>query len=257
MRMPPPGRHTRCWVSVVCLLTFFPVERAAGSSGTLEPVTAEVEIVKGSGEILPAAVGRSDASNVALWLVPLDKRTLAAAAAAQQKPAPQLLQRNKTFAPHVVIVEVGTVVEFPNKDPFFHNIFSLFDGKRFDLGLYESGSTRTVRFDRPGVSFLFCNIHAEMSAVVVTVETPYYALSDASGRVVVPEVPEGRYEMHVWYERSLPEHLKDLTREVTVSESGHSLNRIRVMENSNFTSEHKNKYGLDYVPPPAEGYSRR
>jgi plastocyanin len=255
MRMPPRKR-ARLRTVLLCLLGLFAVRAVTGSGGPSGPVTAEVEIVKGGGENRPAAVSRTDASNVALWLVPLDTQAQAAAATAQQKPTPQLLQRNKTFQPHVVIVEVGTVVGFPNKDPFFHNIFSLFDGKRFDLGLYESGSTRTVRFDRPGVSFLFCNIHAEMSAVVLAVETPYFALSDASGRLIVPDVPGGHYEMHVWYERSLPEDLKDLTREVNISES-RLLNRIRVAENPDFTTEHKNKYGLDYVPPPPAGYSRR
>lgn len=245
------------WVPLYCLAAavfalIFPRRVAPASA----PVTAEIEIVNRSGTGPGSAAGRSDASNVALWLVPLDTAAQAAAATAPQEPSPQLVQRNKTFHPHVVIVEVGTVVEFPNKDPFFHNIFSLFDGKRFDLGLYESGSTRTVRFDRPGVSFLFCNIHAEMSAVVVAVETPYFTLSDAAGRVGISEVPNGHYEMHVWYERSLPEDLKELTREITISDSSRSLGSIPVAENPGFTLEHKNKYGQDYVPPPATGYSR-
>jgi plastocyanin len=219
-------------------------------------VSGEVEIVRHSGEAHSQASPRNDASNVAVWLVPLDTQAQAAAATAPQKPTPQLIQKNKTFHPHVVIVEIGTVVEFPNKDPFFHNIFSLFDGKRFDLGLYESGSTRTVRFDRPGVSFLFCNIHAEMSAIVLAVETPYFSLSDPAGRIGIPDVPQGRYEMHVWYERSLPEDLKEFTREITVAETDRSLGQIRISENPNFTAEHKNKYGQDYVPPPPVGYSR-
>lgn len=248
---PAVGALLCCLAAGVFGLAF---PRPAASAGA--PVTAEIEIVNHSGAGHAAASGRSDASNVALWLVPLDTAAQAAAATAPQKPSPQLVQRNKTFQPHVVIVEIGTVVEFPNKDPFFHNIFSLFDGKRFDLGLYESGSTRTVRFDRPGVSFLFCNIHAEMSAVVVAVETPYFTLSDAAGRIGITDVPDGHYEMHVWYERSLPEDLKELTREVTISDSSRSLGSILVAENPGFTLEHKNKYGQDYVPPPATGYSR-
>jgi plastocyanin len=227
---------------------------AASASGGL--VSAEVQIVNRAGTNSHEAP-RKDASNVAVWLVPLDTQTQAAAATEPQKPAPQLVQRNKTFHPHVLVVEVGTAVEFPNKDPFFHNIFSLFDGKRFDLGLYESGSTRTVRFDRPGVSFLFCNIHAEMSAVVVAVETPYFTLSDPAGRIGIPDVPPGRYEMHVWYERSLPEDLKEFTREIAVTDTGKTLGAIRVAENPNFSTEHKNKYGQDYVPPPPIGYPRR
>jgi len=130
----------------------------------------------------------------------------------------------------------------------------MYDGKRFDLGLYEAGTSRSVRFDRPGVSFLFCNIHAEMSAVVVVVDTPYFAMSDRAGHLAIPDVPDGRYQMHVWYERSLPESLKALSRVVTVSGKTRSLGAIRVVDNPNFTLAHKNKYGEDYVPPPTEGY---
>ncbi len=255
MRKAAVARGIRLCAAVVCLAGLCLMESATAEERG--PVTAEIEIMnRGAGD-RPAALGRKDASNVALWLIPLDIRSQAAAATAEQKAAPQLVQRNKTFQPHAVIVEVGTVVEFPNKDPFFHNIFSLFDGKRFDLGLYESGTTRTVRFDRPGVSFLFCNIHAEMSAVVLAVETPYFALTDASGRIAIPDVPDGHYEMHVWYERSLPGDLQELTHEVTISESARYLSRIRVAENPSFSPEHKNKYGQDYVPPPPPGYSRR
>src|SRR5207244_5963197 len=89
------------------------------------------------------------------------------------QPRAQLLQKKKSFSPHMVVIQVGSAVEFPNQDPFFHNVFSLFEGRRFDLGLYEAGATRSVVFNRPGISYIFCNIHPEMSAVVVTLKTPY------------------------------------------------------------------------------------
>lgn len=197
-----------------------------------------------------------DASNVVVWLTPLDRTGLAAATSALAQHPPQLVQRNKTFEPHILIVPVGTMVEFPNKDPFFHNIFSLYDGRRFDLGLYESGTKRSVRFDRPGVSFLFCNIHAEMSAVVVSVDTPYFGLSDRDGNVVIGNVPLGRYQLNVWSERGSPEQLKELTRVVTISDSSRSLGPIQIVQNPSFTAAHKNKYGLDYVPPPNADYDR-
>src|ERR1700678_2559202 len=158
-----------------------------------------------------------------------------------------LLQKNRTFIPHLQIIPVGTVVQFPNKDPFFHNIFSLFDGKRFDLGLYEAGSSRTVHFDRPGVSFLFCNIHPEMSAVVVAVPTRYYGVSDRGGRVTIANVPHGRYRMEVWAERSLPEDLNALERPVVISVSDRSLPEIKVAETVSRAPDHKNKFGQDYV----------
>jgi len=196
----------------------------------------------------------SDASNVAIWLTPLDGTGAASRSSLASNKHPQLVQHNKTFEPHILMVPVGTIVEFPNKDPFFHNIFSLYDGQRFDLGLYEAGTKRSVLFDRSGVSFLFCNIHAEMSAVVLSVDTPYYGLSDRLGNVIIPNVPDGRYQMNVWYERSLPEYQKGLTRVVTISDSTRNLGQIRILENPNFTSNHQNKYGLDYVPPPNPNY---
>jgi hypothetical protein len=166
------------------------------------------------------------------------------------------VQRNKTFEPHVLVVPVGTLVVFPNEDPFFHNIFSLYDGRRFDLGLYESGTSRSVRFDRPGVSFLFCNIHAEMSAVVIALDTNYFAVSNHSGHVVIPDVPEGSYQLNVWYELATPDELKALTRVVPVSNSNLALGAIRVSEVSDVRPTHKNKYGLDYVPPPKSDYDQ-
>jgi hypothetical protein len=203
-----------------------------------------------------SGVKAPEASNVAIWLVPLDHLGVAVPVSGKVPNPPQLLQRNKTFEPHVLIVPLGTMVEFPNQDPFFHNIFSLYDGRRFDLGLYEAGTKRSVRFDRPGVSFLFCNIHAEMSAVVLSVDTPYFALSDRNGNVTIRNVPDGRYQMHVWYERSAPEQLEELTRVVIISDSSRNLGLLHLVEMPNFTLAHKNKYGLDYVPPPNPNYER-
>ena len=203
-----------------------------------------------------AASKAQDASNVVVWFRPLDRTEPAAPVSGSPQNPPQLVQRNKTFEPHVLIVRVGTMVEFPNKDPFFHNIFSLYDGRRFDLGLYEAGTKRSVRFDRPGVSFLFCNIHAEMSAVVVSVDTPYFGLSDRDGNVVIANVPSGRYQLNIWYERGSPEQLKELTRVVTISDSSPTIGPIQIVQNPSFTAAHKNKYGLDYVPPPNPDYDR-
>ncbi len=146
-------------------------------------------------------------------------------------------------------------MDFPNRDPFFHNVFSLFDGKRFDLGLYEAGASNSVRFDRLGVSFLFCNIHPEMSAVVIAVDTPYYGVSDRAGNITISGVPDGTYEVHAWYERSLAEDLRKLTRTVSVSSVRTDLGTISVPENPNFSPAHKNKYGQDYTSPHARPYS--
>jgi len=199
--------------------------------------------------------GKPNASDVVVWLKPMVRSAEGSAPDAQTHRKWQLVQHNKSFQPHLLVVPVGTVVDFPNRDPFFHNVFSLFDGKRFDLGLYEAGATSSVRFDRLGVSFLFCNIHPEMSAVVVAVDTDYFGVSDASGDIAILDVPQGKYELHVWYERSLPEDLRALTHVVTVSSSSTNLGLITVPENPSFSPTHKNKYGQDYIPPPTPGYS--
>jgi hypothetical protein len=214
------------------------------------PVTVKVEVVSPQTAKKPvAAKGPIDASDIVVWLSPLGSETGTVSASPPGHPLPQIAQVNKSFDPHVLVIRVGTPVQFPNKDPFLHNVFSLFDGKRFDLGFYEAGSSKTVHFDRVGVSFLFCNIHPEMSAAVVAVDTPYFGMSDRTGHVVIPNVPDGRYQLNAWYERSLPEDLKNASRTVTISEASRSLEPVRVVENPNFTLEHKNKYGQDYVPP--------
>jgi plastocyanin len=161
----------------------------------------------------------------------------------------RLVQRNKSFEPHVLVVPAGSMVEFPNHDPFFHNVFSLFEGKRFDLGLYEAGTSRTVRFDRPGISYIFCNIHPEMSAVVITMGTPLYATASGDGQVSIAGVPYGRYTLHIWSEGMGPENDKPVTHEITISENAASLGVIRVPEVNGQRIAHKNKYGRDYDQP--------
>jgi plastocyanin len=216
----------------------------------IAPVTIKVEIANPrTGKKSPAGKEPSDLSNIIVWLVPLSPSATANANTSAAHAMPQIAQINKSFDPHVLVIQVGTPVQFPNKDPFLHNVFSLFDGKRFDLGFYEAGSTKTVHFDRAGISFLFCNIHPEMSGAVLAVDTPYFGISDRNGRVSIANVPDGRYQLNVWYERSLPEDLKNTARAVTISDSSRVLEPVRVVENPNFSLEHKNKYGQDYIPP--------
>ena len=127
--------------------------------------------------------------NVVFWLSPVGIPAAPLPALTPNMANPRLAQHNKSFEPHLLVVPVGSEVEFPNRDPFFHNVFSLFDGKHFDLGLYEAGSTRMVRFDKPGISYIFCNIHAQMSAVVIALSTPYYGISNPRGELTITHVP--------------------------------------------------------------------
>lgn len=190
------------------------------------------------------------ASNVVLWLTPLSQPQIAEAQAELLKLPHhfELEQSQKTFIPHLLVAPAGSLVSFPNRDPFFHNVFSLFEGKRFDLGLYETGATRSVRFDRPGISFIFCNIHPQMSAVVITLATPYYGVTDAAGRVKITGVPGGRYRLEIWSERALPETLRQLSREVDVGASGGDLGSFAIAASRDLLANHKNLYGRDYDP---------
>lgn len=115
-------------------------------------------------------------------------------------PAPEVVldQRNLQFVPHVLAVRSGTRVEMPNSDRVFHNVFSFHDGKRFDLGLYPVGTTKEVTFDRPGLSRIFCNIHPNMAAYVLAVESAYVAVSDRHGRFAIAGVPPGTYTWRAW-----------------------------------------------------------
>ncbi len=241
-------------ISGVCLIASLLL--AGSAAAQLSTVTARVELKKKDGRKTEKPVKSSDGlAEIVLWLKPLDRAVADIAATELAHKRLQLVQKNKSFQPHLLVVPTGSAVDFPNRDPFFHNVFSLFDGKRFDLGLYEAGTSNSVRFDRVGVSFLFCNIHPEMSAVVVAVDTPYYGVSDRAGNITIPNVPDGKYELHVWYERSLPEELKLLTKTVSVSPAARDLGTINIPENPSFSTDHKNKYGQDYTPPPTSGYS--
>jgi plastocyanin len=160
----------------------------------------------------------------------------------------QLVQSHKQFHPHLLVVPIGSVVDFPNHDPFFHNVFSLFNGKRFDLGLYEAGITRSVKFDRAGVSYIFCNIHPQMSAVIITAQTPYYAVTDKLGEAVIRRVPDGRYRLSIWSEHALPKTLSDLTQEVTISGDALRLGLLPIRATADILANHKDMYGRDYDP---------
>lgn len=116
----------------------------------------------------------------------------------------RLDQQGETFVPHVLAVTVGTVVEFPNSDTVFHNVFSLSQPRTFDLGRYAPGRSGAVRFDRPGIVPVFCDIHSHMSAYILVFSHPFYAVSDRDGRYEIPSVPPGNYTLIAWSEFDEP-----------------------------------------------------
>src|SRR5262245_12923587 len=123
-------------------------------------------------------------------------------------------QRHLSFTPTVLVVRVGTAVEFPNNDRVFHNVFSFRDGKKFDLGMYPTGTPKRIRFDKPGLARLFCNIHPHMAAYVMAVDTPFYALSNDRGEFTISGIPPGTYTYHAWRPGGPP-----LTGSVAVEEA--------------------------------------
>jgi plastocyanin len=202
-------------------------------------VTARVRLGSGNND--------ADPTGVVVSLSPLNRAT---STPNKQPVHATLAQKNKAFSPHLLVIPPGSTVDFPNRDPFFHNVFSLFEGKRFDLGLYESGSSRSVKFDRPGVSYIFCNIHPQMNAIIISLDTPYYAIAGASGRVRIPQVAPGDYLVQVWAEGLRREDMDKLTQRVTVAETPVDLGTIEI-PSSNALAKHKNKYGRAYDRPDA------
>jgi plastocyanin len=109
-------------------------------------------------------------------------------------------QRNEAFIPQVLAVAVGTVVDFPNNDRTYHNVFSLSKAKRFDLGRYAQGRSQSVRFDTPGIVRVFCDIHSHMSAFILVLGHPYFATTEPDGRYRIDNVPPGTYSVVAWYD---------------------------------------------------------
>jgi plastocyanin len=225
---------------------------ALAARGQGVDVSAEVTVYAAQHSSDPSNEKASPGTDVVVWLSPLQR--LEPKAAASDHPPYRLTQKNKQFIPHLLIVPTGTSVEFPNADPFFHNVFSLFNGKRFDLGLYESGSTRSVRFDREGISYIFCNIHPEMGAVVLALSTPFYGVSGSNGNIVIRDVPPGSYRLNVWSERAKPLKPEDFPREIQISANMTNLGVIRMKAVDSTLSNHKNKFGETYRVLPGKPY---
>ena len=120
----------------------------------------------------------------------------------QTEPAEHAImdQRNQTFVPHVLAVTTGTTVDFPNSDRIYHNVFSLSKTKSFDLGRYAVGRTKSIRFDRPGIVRVFCDIHSHMNAFILVFSHPFFAITDAEGRYHIDNVPSGSYNVIAWNE---------------------------------------------------------
>jgi len=192
----------------------------------------------------PAVRKRQDYSSVIISLEPVGGGPSVAPRRAK------MIQKDKTFLPHVLPIVVGSTVDFPNLDPIFHSAFSNYNGQLFDVGLYPPGTSKSVRFSRPGVVRVFCNIHATMSAIIAVFDTPYFTTSARDGSWEIPAVPAGEYVVKVFHERATPATLATLTRKITVTEEPAALPTIAISESGYLAIPHKNKFGKEYGETP-------
>lgn len=152
-----------------------------------------------------------------------------------------LAMKSKAFAPHVLAVSTGTVVEFPNEDPILHNVFSI-SGEGFDLGLYKRPKSGVRTFDKPGVYTLYCNIHPQMSATVVVRDNPWFAKASKDGTFRIADVPAGEYKLIAFHERAG----ESAPATVKVQAVGDTQASLSLDASSYKRVAHKNKFGKDY-----------
>lgn len=152
-----------------------------------------------------------------------------------------MTMKGKSFVPRVVVVPVGGTVDFPNEDPIFHNVFSVSGDNRFDLDLYKRPKSGSWTFQRPGVVRVYCNIHPQMSAVVVVRDNPYFAKATPDGAFSIPDVPAGHYTLKAWNERA-----SEVGREIVVPAQGDVEASLTLDASAFKRLAHKNKFGKDY-----------
>ena len=181
----------------------------------------------------------TDLDAAVIWLEPVGGST-----SRPRALKAEVAMRSRQFSPHVRVVTVGSAVQFPNQDPFSHNIFSSTPGSAFDLGLYGRGQTKEQVFAKPGAIPVYCNVHAKMASFVIVVPTPWYAQASADGRWSIGDVPAGTYTLHIWHERGTEQ-----TRSITVTANGADAAEAQLDARGYVLAEHKDKWGKDYTAP--------
>jgi plastocyanin len=164
------------------------------------------------------------------------------ATAAAQPVTVEIAITDKTYAPHVVVVPVGSSVRFPNHDPFNHNVFSQSELNSFDLGLFGRGAVRSQTFAHPGLVRVYCNVHPRMVAYVQVMANRYFAQPGADGSFTIDNVPPGSYRLHVWHERTPAE----VVQEITVGSGSVEPLEIALDARGYRLEPHRNKFGKNY-----------
>lgn len=226
------------WAAGLCgalLPTLLLGARVLGAQGA---VSGQVTILERSGASSP------DLANAVIYLQPSSRGARALDAASLP-----IVMESRQFVPRVRVVSVGSTVAFPNQDPFRHNVFSKTGPREFDLGLYGRGESRGVMLAQPGVYPVFCNIHARMTAYIISVTTPYFTQAGADGRFVISDVPPGTYVLHVWHERG-GQHM----RELIVSGSDVPPVTVQLDARGYRSVPHRNKFGQEYTSAGRDRY---
>jgi plastocyanin len=195
------------------------------------PVSGQVSIIERPGE------NTEDLGNTVIYL------DVPAAMRPKFQPSTETIAlQSRAFSPHVRVVPQGSKIEFPNQDPFSHNVFSKATQGSFDTDTYGRGKTKDNVFKQAGVYPIYCNVHPRMTAFVVAVNTPYYAQAGADGRFSIGNVPAGQYVMHVWHDRAAEQ-----TSTITVANGGVGGLKYQLDARNYKYVQHKNKFGKDYV----------
>ncbi len=221
---------------------------AAVLQALLVTASAAAGTVSGRVILVKDGIELPDSSNVVVWVE--GTRRPASNPAPGPSKSGEMKSASKRFQPRVVAVPKNTTVEFPNADPIYHNVFSVSGANRFDLGLYRSGATKPRTFEEAGLVRVYCNIHPQMIGFVMVVDSDYVAVTPASGAFEIPNVPAGARVLKAWHEEAAAE----LSLPITVKTSGDTSpgEPIRIDISAFKAEPHKNKYGKEYKPPPAD-----
>jgi plastocyanin len=230
MRIQPSRRITTAvavtlFIAVAGGVSVGATDASAGAAGVVERTgTIEGEVTtqdRAARRVVNRYAGSGSAAARALQDVPMVAWLEGPSGPATPARAAEIAQQDTAFVPGVLVVPVGTSVAFPNRDPFFHNVFSFSPAKRFDLGRYPKGESKSVVFDRAGAVKVYCEVHQFMRSAVIAVENPYHAVVDADGRFTISGVPAGRHKLVVWDVERRPQ-------EVAVTVTAGAVTRVQV-----------------------------